>query len=143
MNNLLEKYNTAENAEKGAEFELMGLDGKPTGDIIVVRGSDSKTYIAATARFHKAFSSMDEMDDDAKELLARSHLCEFAAKLVVSINGEPIEDCKSLAAELMKAPAVREQIEVASMKREKFVRKIDEEHSEAPKAPETKEALKQ
>jgi hypothetical protein len=120
---LLDKYKTAETAEQGVEFEIESIDGTPTGDVMVVRGSDSETFIKARAAFYRANSAIEEKDDETRELLVRKNLCDFAAKIVVSVNSEPISDVSIFSDELLTAPAVREQIEKNAIRREKFIKK--------------------
>lgn len=123
MSNTLSKFYTAEQAEEGVKFFLDDLDGRKTDDWLLIKGSDSDSFLAAQRAYARGLSLIDEKDDAKKSQAQKKLLCEFAAALVVGWSFDDHFDQKSFADELMKAPAIREQIEAAAMERSNFLKK--------------------
>src|SRR4051812_36446186 len=55
------KFNTREGANRGMEMPVLGLDGKQSGETIVVHGKDSDVFQQANGRMRSAV--LDYLDD--------------------------------------------------------------------------------
>lgn len=129
----LERFATSKLSEEGVEIPLTDVEGKPTEHWITIRGTDSKPFKKAQAKFRRRVLALQEMDDSLTQEknteLIEKETRELLSSLVVSWSfknddGSNYPCTKSnIIKVLQDAPILCDEIDTASARRANFIQR--------------------
>lgn len=121
------QYHTRTGANAGAELKLLNPAGKPTGDTIRVRGTDSDAFQAARGRMRQALLGYLEehgletkSSEEYRAFTAQEQL-KLQASLVMSWSFEEACTIENVIELFSNAPDVADQVDTFAGKRDRFV----------------------
>jgi hypothetical protein len=117
---------TREGSDQGQKMEVLGPDGAPCGEYMIIRGVDASAYRNAQRLFRRAIIKFREekgsasIESEEYQLFIETEQKKMTSALVASWSFS--EDCtpESVLQLFTEAPYVADQVDTFAGKRERF-----------------------